>query len=97
MISRNSFRSAILDALPPELAEGLLGQRREVARAGPAAQGTENGSDRAVPQEGLLRQSPRLRGNPVQRWALHRALVTLEGNLLRLARQALFHLAIAEP
>src|SRR3712207_1035088 len=97
MASRNSALSAIsLDALLPELAEGLLRQRRELSRVRPRAQGTGEGPDSVVPDKGLLGHAAHLAGDPEEGRAPHRVLEPLEGERLPLAPHALLHLAVAE-
>src|SRR5919112_6814616 len=51
---RNSSRFATLDALSPELAEGLLCQRREVAKGRPPAHRTGGGADEVISQKGVF-------------------------------------------
>src|SRR5918998_742619 len=96
MASRNSARFATLDTLFPALAERLLRQRREGAGARPPAHRAGKGPDRAVSQERLLRDAARFAGDLVQGRMLHRVLEDLEGRPLRLAREPLFDLAVAE-
>src|SRR5918994_1691323 len=93
---RNSSRFATLDALPPELAEGLLCQRREVARVRPPAHRTGDGPDEVISQKGLLGNTARSAGEFVQGRTLHRVLEDLEGRPLGFARETLFDLAVAK-
>src|SRR3954452_11538565 len=66
MAFRNSVRSATLDALLPELAEGFLRQRRKVAGVRPAAHRAGQGPDGAFSQERLLCRAARLGGDLIQ-------------------------------
>src|SRR3712207_4158292 len=91
---RNSSRFVTLDALSPELAEGLLCQRWEVARVRPPAHRTGDGPDEAISQKGLLGRTARSAGEFVQGRTLHRVLEDLEGRPLGFAREALFDLEI---
>src|SRR3712207_9041870 len=74
----NSARSATLDALLPQLAEGPLRQRREVAVLRPSTHGTRHGTDGFALYEGLLGQTASLAGDLVQIRTPHRVLETLE-------------------
>src|SRR5918997_5819788 len=96
MISRNSVRPATLDALLPQVAEGLLGQRRQVAGVGPGTQGSWEWSHRAVLLEGFLNQAARLAGDLIQGRVLHGVLKALEGQRLPFALHALLDLLVAE-
>src|SRR5829696_7244318 len=97
MDSRNSARSAIsLDPFLPELAEGLLRQRREFPGVRPRAQGTGEGPDGVVPDERLLGHATHLAGDLEEGRAPHRVLEPLESERLPLAPHALLHLAMAE-
>src|SRR5215212_2727993 len=96
MASRNLARSATLDPLLPELAEGLLRQRREVARVRPPAHRTGDRSDGAVSQEWLLGNATRFAGDVVQCRTLHHILEALESYLLEFARQSSLYLTVAK-
>src|SRR5829696_3647551 len=85
-----------LDPLLPQLPKGLLGQRRQLAGVRPGAHGSGKGSNGAILEEGLLGQTSGSGGDLVENRPLHRALETLEGDLLRLAGQPLLDLLVAE-
>src|SRR5688500_9184732 len=96
MEARNSALPDTLDPLLPQLAEGLLGERRQLARVCPGAQRTRKGSYGTNLLDRLLGQTTGLRGDVVESGSLHRVLETLEGDLLRLARQPLLDLLVAK-
>src|ERR671921_633424 len=93
---RNSSRFATLDALSPELAEGLLCQRREGARGRPPPHPPRGGPGGALSRNGVLGRTARSAGEFVQGRTLHRVLEDLERRPLGFARETLFDLAVAK-
>src|ERR687885_1758312 len=96
MDARNSARSAILDALLPQLAKGSLREPRQISGVRPRARGTREGTDRAVAPDGLLSQPADPPAHLVGRRPLHGLLEPLEHQRLRPAPHAFLHLAVAE-
>src|SRR5918997_1347582 len=96
MDSMNSARSAILDALLPQLAEGFLRELREVAGVRPRTHGAGHGAHGFALREGFLGQPAGLARDLVQGRALHRVLEALEHELLCPVPHPFIHLAVAE-
>src|SRR5918997_5144350 len=96
MDSMNSARSAILDALLPQLAEGFLRELREVAGVRPRTHGAGHGAEGFALREGFLGQPAGLAGDPVQGRAPHRLSEALEDERLCPVPHPFIHLAVAE-
>src|SRR5215210_5615066 len=97
MLSRNPARSATaLDPFLPQLAEGLLGERRQVAGVCPGTHRSRERPHEALPYGWLLRDPAGLRAGPVKGGTLHGLLEALEHQALRPAREPLLDLAVPE-